>query len=273
MHDVQYNFDTPTPSLAPDGGAGVAASDSGESTVATSTPPAYSRKEASHEHGDAPGHGDTSDDAACPFEPTITKIFDSDEESSPSPPAYNPTGSDAGQPPLTDDPKGKQVMKRPRSRDDIDVRHRRRRLDTEEPSNDRQSSKGFAESPYFNTQHKADAFTQLPASLILSKLDQVLDQNASLKAELAAMRDTQQELNDKLRDMIDMNYQHVQRIEELEVEIFELGERQDELESEQAHLAERQEEAEEKCVGLEIQVADQVQEAVRDRLLSALETM
>lgn len=136
-------------------------------------------------------------------------------------------------------------MKRPRSRDDIDARHCRRRLDTAELSNNQQYSKSLAESPYFITQHKADAFTQLPASLILSKLDQVLDQNASLESELAIMRDTQQVLNDKLRDMIDMNYQHVQRIEELEAEIFELGERQDELESGQAHLAERQEVAEE----------------------------
>jgi hypothetical protein len=267
VHDTT----TPTPSPSPDGGAGDAASESGESTVATATPPAYSRRAASHEDEDDSGRSAASDEAAGRLEPTVREKFKFGE-TSPSPPEYDSPASDVGGSAWTNDHKGKQATKRPRSSDHFDTRHRRRRLGTAEPSND-QPSKVLTKSTYLNKQHEADACTQLPASLLLSKLDQVLEQNASLKAKIDAMHDTQQEMKEKLEDLIDMDRQHVRRIEELEVEIFQLGERQDELESEQAGLAERQEDAEEKCVGIEIQVADQVQETIRERLLSALETM
>lgn len=108
-------------------------------------------------------------------------------------------------------PAGKQARKRSRSSDEAHTQHRRRRLGTLElPSNDQQPSEALTEPLYLNIQHNDGGFTQLPASLILSKLDQVLKQNTSLMSEIAAMRDMQQKMHKKLKHLIDVNHKHVQ---------------------------------------------------------------
>lgn len=89
LHDVLYDVATPTYSPAPDGGTAVITdSESGESTVATATPPAYSRRAASHDHDVESGHvGASGDEVAVPSKPSVTTIFKPGKEASPSLPA------------------------------------------------------------------------------------------------------------------------------------------------------------------------------------------
>ncbi|KAK8137405.1 hypothetical protein PG984_002898 [Apiospora sp. TS-2023a] len=211
------------------------ASESGESTIATATPPAYRRS--------APDDDESDVDAAG--EPDNVTGDEAD-----SPPPYDQVESEAGDAPT--DMKGKQPGKRLRDSPDPDARLYRRRL--------------F--SPPVD-----GALCLDPVALVLSKLEQVLkkaqateEENRSLRAELSAMRQRQDQLEDMVR-------RHDKRTLDLEADGAELDTRVNDIEERQAELEDRQGKTEDKCDVIEIEISDQVRSALRERLLGALETM
>jgi chromosome segregation ATPase len=116
-----------------------------------------------------------------------------------------------------------------------------------------------------------------PVAMVLSKLEQVLrraqaaeEENRLLKAELSSMRERQDRLDAKLEEVA---HQHDQRTQGLESENADLDGRINSLEERQAELEERQDKTEDKCDTIEVNIADHVHSAVRDRLIGALETM
>ncbi|KAK7910553.1 hypothetical protein PG985_013034 [Apiospora marii] len=224
------------------------ASESGDSTIATATPPAYRS---------AP-----DGDAAAGEPGNVTGDAD-------SPPPYDQLESEDGAP--TDRKgmlllslrcdwdidilPGKQPGKRLRDSPDPDIRLYRRRL---------------VSPPVDGASEKLESN---PVALVLSKLEQVLmkaeateEENRSLRAELAAMRQRQDRLEEMVR-------RHDRRTQDLEAEGAELDTRVDGLEERQAELEDRQGRMEDKCDSIEMEISDQVHSALRERLLGALETM
>ncbi|KAK6855531.1 hypothetical protein PG995_007682 [Apiospora arundinis] len=222
------------------------ASESGESTIATATPPAYRR------------------------------LSLDDDEAAATAPNKEPTTDDAST--ADYDIKGKQPRKRLRDSEDLDVRlYRRRLFSPPRPLDGEQSpSDLFADTSCFE---KLDQLRH-PVAVVLSKLEQVLkraqdteEENRTLRAELAAMWERQDALNARLEEVIDQNRQHVKRTEDLETESADLDNRVLQLEERQGELEDRQGKTEEKCDTIEIEITDQVHSALRDRLIGALETM
>ncbi|KAK8041627.1 hypothetical protein PG994_014634 [Apiospora phragmitis] len=232
------------------------ASDSGDSTIATATPPAYRRSAPDEEGSDADASdaedGDAADDEDASDAADAVAADDLDAD---SPPPYDQLDSDAGDAAAVD-MKGKQPGKRLRDSPDPDVQLYRRRL--------------------FSPIAEASCCEKLesnPVALVLSKLEQVLqkaqateEENKSLRAELSAMRQRQDQLEDMVR-------RHDKRTQDLEVEGADLDSRVNGLEERQAELEECQGKTEDKCDAFEVDIADQVHSALRDRLIGALETM
>ncbi|KAK8030298.1 hypothetical protein PG990_000032 [Apiospora arundinis] len=240
------------------------ASESGESTIATATPPAYRRSSLDDDEAAA---------TAPNKEPTTNDASTAD-----CPPPYDLPKSEAGNSAPADDIKGKQPRKRLRDSEDLDVRlYRRRLFSPPRPLDGGQSpSDLFADTSCFE---KLDQLRH-PVAVVLSKLEQVLkraqeteEENRTLRAELAAMRERQDALNARLEEVIDQNRQHVKRTEDLETESADLDSRVLQLEERHGELEDRQGKTEEKCDTIEIEITDQVHSALRDRLIGALETM
>lgn len=152
---------------------------------------------------------------------------------------------------------GKQPGKRRRDSPDPDIRLYRRRL----------------VSPPADGASCLEKLESNPVALVLSKLEQVLkkaqateEENRLLRAELAAIRQRQDRLEEMVR-------RHDKRAQDLEAEGAELDTRVDGLEERQAELEDRQGRMEDKCDTIEIEISDQVSSALRERLLGALETM
>ncbi|KAK7965724.1 uncharacterized protein PG986_000001 [Apiospora aurea] len=214
-----------------------------ESTIATATPPAYRRSVEDAADGDiADAAGESDDDGD----------LDAD-----SPPPYDQLDSEAGDPA---DTKGKQRGKRLRDSPDPDVRLYRRRV--------------F--SPPVAGASCLEKLESNPVALVLSKLEQVLkkaqdteEENRSLRAELSAMRQRQDQLEDMVRrqqrqDQLD------KRTQTLEVDAADLDTRVNALEERQAELEDRQGKTEDKCDAIEVEIADHVHSALRERLIGGL---
>ncbi|KAK8048099.1 hypothetical protein PG996_016163, partial [Apiospora saccharicola] len=189
------------------------ASESGESTIATATPPAYRRS--------APDDDESDVDVAG--EPDNVTGDEAD-----SPPPYDQVESEAGDAPT--DMKGKQPGKRLRDSPDLDVRLYRRRL----------------LSPPVDGASCLEKLETNPVALVLSKLEQVLkkaqateEENRSLRAELSAMRKRQDQLEEMVR-------RHDKRTMDLEVDGAELDTRVNDIEERQAELEDRQGKTEDK---------------------------
>ncbi|KAK8101992.1 hypothetical protein PG999_012366 [Apiospora kogelbergensis] len=261
-------------------------SESDESTIATATPPAYRRS----------GLDDEDAAAAAASEPSNVPNAD-DASDVDSPPPYDQLESETGGSAPVDDVKGsyiplplhrvnqftnmrlgKQPKKRLRDSEDFDVRLFRRRLFSPPRHSDDKHSQSdlVADASCFE---KLDPLRH-PVAVVLSKLEQVLkraedteEENRSLRAELAAMRERQHQLNAKLEEVMDQNREYVKRTEHLETESADLDSRVNTLEERHAELEDRQGKTEDKCDTIEIEIADQVHSALRERLIGALETM
>ncbi|KAK8017899.1 hypothetical protein PG993_014225 [Apiospora rasikravindrae] len=211
-----------------------------ESTIATATPPAYRRAV------------DAVDDAA---------------DDADSPPPYDQLESEAADPAdikgscscfwvkylLTF--AGKQRGKRLRDSPDPDVRLHRRRT---------------CSPPVAGA--CLEKLESNPVALVLSKLEQVLKENKSLRAELLAMRHRQDQLEDMIRRGAKEEHRD-KRTQTLEADAADLDTRVSSLEERQAELEDRQGKTEDKCDTIEVEIADQVHSALRERLIGALETM
>ncbi|KAK8067404.1 hypothetical protein PG997_014151 [Apiospora hydei] len=220
-----------------------------ESTIATATPPAYRRSVE-----------DAADDA-------VTESDDGDLDAD-SPPPYDQLDSEAGDPADTK-AAGKQRRKRLRDSPDPDIRLYRRRV--------------F--SPPVAGASCLEKLESNPVALVLAKLEQVLkkaqdteEENKSLRAELSAMRQRQDQLEGMVRRHLEVAEQQRQgqldkRTQTLEVDAADLDTRVNALEERQAELEDRQGKTEDKCDAIEVEIADQVHCALRERLIGALETM
>lgn len=279
------------------------ASESGDSTIATDTPPAYKRSAVPTDHGSI---GAETYDLA-------TAADLGDEIATPSPPPYKSLEPTDGDPASAAEMTGKRL----RDCEGLNARISRRRLGSESrPADGEQSySEGILGASKLKRQQDVDTCLPYPVTLFVSKLNEILrrtqhleEENGVLKAELSIMRKSQHQMNAKVEEMIDRDHKYVKRIQDLENESAalatqinnlrqshddmgerqtdlencqtdfeerqaELLERQTELEEDQAELNVRQEKTEEKCDTIDVEIMDQVHTAVRNRLIGALETM
>jgi chromosome segregation ATPase len=156
------------------------------------------------------------------------------------------------------------------------------------PSDSKQSQSGYTpEALFLEKQCNTELSVRQTLVLVLSKLDQVLEKNQDLehenrflKAQLSAIRENQGRIDTKLEEMVDWKYQHVRRTLDLEnrsadidTRVADLSKYHEDLEERQAELEDRQAKTEEKCDNIELEITDHVHNALRDRLIGALETM
>ncbi|KAK6064711.1 hypothetical protein SCUP234_12913 [Seiridium cupressi] len=252
------------------------ASESGDSTVATATPPAYKRLEVPDDHSpDFVGAGNR-----------ITASDLSDDVAATSPPPYQTLEYKNGEP----DPSSQMPQKRLRESVQVDAKSSRRRL-ASEPSftGDEQTHyKSVAGDLNIEKYQEANPHLSNVVAMFLLKFNEVLrktqdleEENGALKAELRVVRENQDQMNAELREMRGRNHAHVEKriqdLEEknvdLETQITDLGQCHDTIEERQVELEERQEKMEEKCDNIEVEIIDQVHAALKSRLIDALETM
>lgn len=252
------------------------ASESGDSTVATATPPAYKRLEVPNDR--SPDFTRASN--------RITASGPSDEFVTASPPPYQTLEHKDGEPgPAAETPK-----KRLRESAQIDVKPSRRRMGSEPllTSDGQIHRKSMAEDLNIEKYQGVNPHLSNAVTMFLSKFNEVFrrtrdleEENRTLKAELCLMRESQNQINAELRDMRDGNHEHVEkRIQDLEdksadveTQITDLRQCHDTIEERQVELEERQEKMEEKHDNIEVEIIDQVHTALKNRLIDALETM
>ncbi|KAI1842117.1 hypothetical protein JX265_005604 [Neoarthrinium moseri] len=256
------------------------ASESGDSTVATATPPAYRRSAAPSDHGV---------DAVGETNGLITASDFADEITAAGPPPYDSLASgDKTSAPAADMTK-KQVRKRLQDSVKFDTRNSRRRLGSEPlfAGGKHLHAGDIARTSTLEDGKEAGIYLPYPSALILEKLDEVLrraqyleKENGLLKAEISAMREGQDQMKAELKEMADRDYDRSKKTKDLENEhanledhITHLRQCHDDIEERQAELEDRQGRIEEKCDNIELEIVDQVHTALRERLISALETI
>ncbi|ETS85083.1 hypothetical protein PFICI_03108 [Pestalotiopsis fici W106-1] len=248
------------------------ASESGDSTVAAATPPAYKRSDKPVEGLPAPSK--TND--------WITESDASDLVVTASPPPYQASEGKAST--AADSPR-----KRLRDSAKLDAKSSRRRLDGQRLSTaDAEAySERLAGDLRVEKNEEVNLNMSYPVAMFLSKFNEVLrrtqdleDENSALKDELCAMRKTQDQISAELKEMKARNQSQVERIQglenknvDLETQVAGLEQCHDAIEERQLELEERQGKAEDKCDNIEMEIIDQVHTALRNRLIDALETM
>lgn len=252
------------------------ASESGDSTVATATPPAYQRSGVANDRSTQSAEATKWTEAPDPSEVVATA----------SPPPYQASETKNGEPASA----AETPKKRLRESAQIDVKSSRRRLGSESLSADNQQTRRgtISGDPEVEKQLEANPQLSNAVAMFLSKFNEVLrrtqyleEENSALKVELCAMRETQGQMNAELQEMRSRNHAHVEKrmqdLEDkntdLETQITDLGQCHDNIEERQAELEERQGKMEEKCDNIEVEIVDQVHTALKNRLIDALETM
>ncbi|KAF7531443.1 hypothetical protein G7054_g8854 [Neopestalotiopsis clavispora] len=250
------------------------ASESGDSTVATATPPAYKRSDDSVKDVPAPKAIDST-----------THSDSSVEDATISPPPYEASEDKAGK----SSSAAESPRKRLRDSAQIDVKSSRRRLDDQKLPTDAAQVQNRDSTGEFGIEKSQESTLNLsyPVAMFLSKFNEVLrrtqdleNENSALKDELCAMRKTQDQINITLQEMQARDHAQVERIQvlenknvDLETQLAGLEQSHEAIEERQAELEERQGKIEDKSDNIEVEIVDQVHTALKNRLIDALETM
>lgn len=254
------------------------ASESGDSTVATATPPAYQRSGVVNNRST-----ESAEVTKWTEAPDLTEVA---AGAAASPPPYQVSEPKNGEPASA----AETPKKRLRESAQIDVKSSRRRLGSESSSTGDGQTRRDTISGGTEVEKQLETNPQLSnaVAMFLSKFNEVLrrtqyleEENSALKVELCAMRETQDQMNAELQEMRSRNHTHVEkrmqdledRNTDLETQITDLGQCHDNIEERQAELEERQGKMEEKCDNIEVEIVDQVHTALKNRLIDALETM
>ena len=215
------------------------ASEFGESTIATPTPPAYRRSMTPAEE----------DAAAAEFDHIAALLKTEDAPAAPAClPPYDLTQSEgtdnhspvAGRSGLSEKLDGKRAAKRVR-RDSEDT---------------------------------ADSHLGQPhLAVLIAKVDQVLGRNQELEHENKMLQAQLAVVMSRTRALEEKHARLAQSHEELEANYDYLVECHEDLEERHEELVERQARLDERCDTIDVDIADHVHSALRERLVSALETM